>query len=149
MSEHHDAELVHAALQMALLQRQPGAELIHHSDRGSEYASSRYQSLLHEHHIQISMSKKGDCYDNAMIESFWATLKGECSRESIFSSRNEAKATVFEYIEVYYNRKRRHSSLGYLSPAHYEKRMIKTNDDFSWLCHPFVSPYLLDGRKRQ
>ena len=131
MSEHHDAELVHAALQMALLQRQPGAELIHHSDRGSEYASSRYQSLLREHHIQVSMSKKGDCYDNAIIESFWATLKGECSRESIFSSRNEAKATVFEYIEVYYNRKRRHSSLGYLSPAHYEKQMIKTNDDFS------------------
>jgi putative transposase len=131
MSEHHDAELVHAALQMALLQRQPGAELIHHSDRGSEYASSRYQSLLREHHIQVSMSKKGDCYDNAMIESFWATLKSECSRDSIFSSRNEAKATVFEYIEVYYNRKRRHSSLGYLSPAHYEKRIIKTHDDFS------------------
>jgi transposase InsO family protein len=104
MSEHHDAELVHAALHMALLQRQPGAELIHHSDRGSEYASIRYQSLLREHQIQISMSKKGACYDNAMIESFWATLKSECSRESIFSSRNEAKKTVFEYIEVYYVR---------------------------------------------
>jgi putative transposase len=131
MSEHHDAELVHAALQMALLQRQPGAELIHHSDRGSEYASGRYQTLLREHHIQVSMSKKGDCYDNAMIESFWATLKEECSKDSIFSSRTEAKTAVFEYIEVYYNRKRRHSSLGYLSPAHYEKRMIETHDDFS------------------
>ena len=95
MSEHHDAELVHAALHMALLQRQPGAGLIHHSDRGSEYASSRYQSLLREHHIQVSMSKKGDCYDNAMIESFWATLKRECSRESIFFSRNEAKTDGF------------------------------------------------------
>jgi putative transposase len=131
MSEHHDAELVHAALHMALLQRQPGAELIHHSDRGSEYASGRYQTLLREHHIQVSMSKKGDCYDNAMIESFWATLKEECSKDIIFSSRTEAKTAVFEYIEVYYNRKRRHSSLGYLSPAHYEKRMIETHDDFS------------------
>ncbi len=109
MSEHHDAELVHAALQMALLQRQPGADLIHHSDRGSEYASSRYQSLLCEHHIQISMSKKGDCYDNAAIESFWATLKKECAEDGIFPSRDEAKQAVFEYIEVYYNQKRRHS----------------------------------------
>ncbi|GCF11205.1 transposase [Dictyobacter arantiisoli] len=131
MSEQHDAELVHAALQMALLQRQPGAELIHHSDRGSEYASSRYQMLLHEHHIQMSMSKKGDGYDNAMIESFWATLKKECARDVIFPSRNEAKTAVFEHIEIYYNRKRRHSSLGYLSPNHYEKRMIGIQNDFS------------------
>jgi putative transposase len=131
MSEHHDTELVRAALHMALLQRQPGAALIHHSDRGSEYASSRYQTLLREHHIQVSMSKKGDCYDNSMIESFWATLKKECTEHDSFSSRDEAKAAVFEYIEVYYNRKRRHSSLGYLSPAHYEKQMIETHDDFS------------------
>jgi transposase InsO family protein len=131
MSEQHDAELVQAALHMALLQRQPGAELIHHSDRGSEYASYRYQMLLHEHHIQRSMSKKGDCYDNALIESFWATLKKECVRDAIFSSRNEARNAVFEYIEIYYNRKRRHSSLGYLSPTHYEKRMIETQNDFS------------------
>ena len=95
-----------------------------HSDRGSEYASSRYQMLLHEHHIQKCMSKKGDCWDNAMIERFWATLKKECTRDVIFSSRNEAKNAVFEYIEIYYDRNRRHSSLGYLSPAHYEKRMF-------------------------
>lgn len=131
MSEQHDAELVHAALQMALLQRRPGAELIHHSDRGSEYASSRYCMLLHKHHIHMSMSKKGDCYDNAMIESFWATLKKECARDVIFSSRNEARNAVFEYIETYYNRKRRHSSLGYLSPDQYEKRMTDMENDFS------------------
>jgi putative transposase len=131
MSANHDAKLVTAALQMALLQRQPGAGLVHHSDRGSEYASSSYQMLLREQDIQASMSKKGDCYDNAMIESFWATLKEECFEKRIFSSRNEAKTAIFEYIEVYYNRKRRHSSLGYLSPAHYEKQMAETNDDFS------------------
>ena len=131
MSEHHDTELVHTALRMALLQRRLGAELIHRSDRGSEYTSIRYQSLLREHQIQINMSKKGNCYDNAVVESFWVTLKKECPGNSIFSSRDEAKIAVFEYIEVYYNRKRRHSSLGYLSPAHYEKQMIEMGDDFS------------------
>jgi putative transposase len=110
MSEHHDAELVKAALQMALLQRRSGAGLIHHSDRGSEYASISYQLLLQEQNIQISMSKKGDCYDNAMIESFWRTLKEECCGSVIFSSRDEAKTAIFEYIEVFYHRKRRHSS---------------------------------------
>ncbi len=122
MGEHHDTELVKAALHMALLGRQPGADLVHHSDRGSEYASTSYQTLLREQNIQVSMSKKGDCYDNAMIESFWAKLKKECSEKRVFSSRDEAKAAIFEYIEVYYNRKRRHSSLGYLSPVHYEKQ---------------------------
>ncbi len=93
-----------SALQMALLQRQPGADLVHHSDRGSEYASTSYQTLLLEQNIQASMSKKGDCYDNAMIESFWATLKKECPGETIFSTRNEAKTAIFEYIEIYYVR---------------------------------------------
>ena len=127
MSEHHDAELVKAALRMALLQRQPGADLVHHLDRGSEYASTSYQMLLREQNIQVSMSKKGDCYDNAMIESFWATLKEECSEKRSFSSRDEAKTAIFEYIEVYYNRKRRHSSLGYVSPVHYEKQGEQRN----------------------
>jgi putative transposase len=122
MSEKHDAELVKAALHMALLQRRPGADLVHHSDRGSEYASASYQMLLREQNIQASMSKKGDCYDNAMIESFWATLKKECPDETLFSTRDEAKIAIFEYIEVYYNRKRRHSSLAYLSPVQYEKQ---------------------------
>jgi putative transposase len=131
MSERHDAELVKAAFHMALLQRQPGADLVHHSDRGSEYASTSYQMVLREQNIQISMSKRGDCYDNAMIESFWATLKEECSEKRIFSSRNEAKAVIFEYIEVYYNRKRRHSSLGYGSPVFYEKQGEQTKIDLS------------------
>jgi transposase InsO family protein len=131
MSEHHDAELVKAALHMALLQRQPGAGLVHHSDRGSEYASTSYQLLLCEQNIQVSMSKKGDCYDNAMIESFWATVKEEGIGETIFSTRNEAKTAIFEYIEVYYNRKRRHSSLGYLSPVHYEKQGEKKENSIS------------------
>ncbi len=111
-----------SALHMALLQRQPGADLVHHSDRGSEYASSSYQTLLREQNIQASMSRKGDCYDNAMIESFWATLKKECPGETMFSTRNEAKTAIFEYIEIYYNRKRKHSSLAYLSPVQYEKQ---------------------------
>jgi putative transposase len=122
MSDHHDAEFVQAALSMALLQRQPGAGLVHHSDRGSEYASTSYQMMLSEHAIQGSMSKKGDCYDNAMIESFWATLKEECVEDIHFSTRNEAKAAIFAYIEVYYNRIRRHSSLSYVSPVEYEKQ---------------------------
>jgi len=125
MDTFHDAELVKMALHMALLQRQPGAGLIHHSDRGSEYASSSYQLLLQEQHIQASMSGTGDCYDNAMMESFWATLKEECCGHRIFTSRNEAKAAIFEYIEVFYNRKRIHSSLGYRSPVDYEKQKEK------------------------
>jgi putative transposase len=131
MSEHHDAELVKEALRMALLQRQPGAGLVHHSDRGSEYASTSYQLLLREQSIQVSMSKKGDCYDNAMIESFWATVKEEGIGEIVFTTRNEAKTVIFEYIEVYYNRKRRHSSLGYLSPVQYEKQEAKKETSIS------------------
>jgi putative transposase len=122
MGEHHDAELAKAALHLALSRRQPEADLIHHSDRGSEYASLAYQALLCQHHIQISMSKKGDCYDNAMIESFWGTLKEECDAPFPSLSRYEAKIAIFEYIEVYYNRKRRHSALGYLSPVTFEKQ---------------------------
>jgi transposase InsO family protein len=122
MGQEHDAELVKQALHMALIQRQPGAGLLHHSDRGSEYASQSYQELLHQHHIQISMSRKGNCYDNALIESFWGTLKEECFGLEIFHTIKEVKTAIFEYIEVFYNRKRRHSSLGYLSPLEYEKQ---------------------------
>ena len=122
MGKQHDAELVKEALQMALMRRQPGADLVHHSDRGSEYASTSYQEMLHQHDIQISMSRKGDCYDNAMMESFWGTLKEECVGQSLFRSRKEAKTALFDYIEVFYNRKRRHSSLDYLSPVDFEKQ---------------------------
>ena len=96
MSEHHDTALVQTALQMALVTRHLGADLIHHCDRGGEYASRQYQKLLREHQIQSSMSKKGDCYDNAVVESFFATLKKECLGNEVFPSRNEAKTAVFE-----------------------------------------------------
>ncbi len=130
MGKQHDAELVKEALHMALIQRQPGDDLVHHSDRGSEYASTSYQAMLHQHNIQISMSKKGDCYDNAMMESFWGTLKEESIGEVIFSSRKEAETALFDYIEVFYNRKRRHSSLGYLSPVDFEKHGEKREDSY-------------------
>ncbi len=122
MGKQHDAELVKEALHMALIGRRPGVDLIHHSDRGSEYASTSYQEMLHQHAIQMSMSRKGDCYDNAMMESFWGTLKEECVGQYIFQSRKEAKTALFDYIEVFYNRKRRHSALGYLSPVDFEKQ---------------------------
>lgn len=122
MGSEHDAELVKQALHMALVVRRPGAGLVHHSDRGSEYASKSYQEMLHQYNIQISMSRKGDCYDNAMIESFWGTLKDECFGLETFHTREEVKTAIFEYIEVFYNRKRKHSSLGYLSPVDYEKQ---------------------------
>jgi transposase InsO family protein len=131
MGKEHDAELVKEALRMALIQRQPGAGLVHHSDRGSEYASKSYQGLLHQHNIQISMSRKGDCYDNAPMESFWGTLKEEGVGKIIFQSRKEAKTAIFDYIEVFYNRKRRHSSLGYLSPVDFEKQGEQREKDLS------------------
>jgi putative transposase len=122
MDQAHDATLVETALQMALVARQPAADLIHHSDRGSGYASHRYQALLQRYGIRARMSKTGDCYDNAMMESFWSTLKEEGCGNRRFATRREAKAAIFAYIEVYYNRRRIHSSLGYMSPVDYEKQ---------------------------
>ncbi len=122
MGKEHDAELVKQALQMAMLRRPPGADLVHHSDRGREYTSKSYQDLLQQHHMHISMSRKGDCYDNALIESFWGTLKEECFGEEIPQPRKEAKTALFEYREVFYNQKRKHSSLGYLSLIALEKQ---------------------------
>ncbi len=113
-------QLVIEALEMALKRRQPGEGLLHHSDRGSQYASRDYQELLAGHGILCSMSRRGNCYDNAPVESFFATLKKELVHHRRYRSRAEAKADLFEYIEVWYNRKRRHSSLGYLSPVAYE-----------------------------
>jgi putative transposase len=120
MAEHLETSLVHAALQMALTQRQPASGLLHHSDRGRQYASAEYQALLGLHGMQCSMSRRGNCYDNAVHESFFGTLKSECAFE-IFPSRTAARQCVFEYIEVWYNRQRRHSALGYLSPSHFEQ----------------------------
>jgi len=113
-------DLVAAALRMALLRRCPSPGLLHHSDQGSQYASLEYQRLLAAHGIQVSMSRVGNCYDNAVVESFFATLKSECI-DRRFATREEARAAIFDYIEVWYNRRRRHSTLGYLSPADFEQ----------------------------
>lgn len=112
--------LVIKALQMALLNRKPAPGLIHHSDRGSQYASYDYQHHLSEYQIRPSMSGKGDCYDNAVQESFFKTLKTELVYHCDYQTRDEAKKSVFEYIEVFYNRQRRHSFIGYMSPAEFE-----------------------------
>ena len=121
MAEHLETDLAADALKMALLQRRPrGRELLHHSDRGVQYASEDYQHLLSEHGIEVSMSGRGDCYDNAMMESFWATLKSELVHQRRYATRDEAEQSIFEYIEVFYNRKRLHSSLGYNSPESFE-----------------------------
>jgi len=87
-----------------------------------QYTSLAYQAVLAQFHIQVSMSKKGDCYDNAMMESFFSSLKTECVDRQVYQSRSEAKLSVFEWIEVFYNRQRRQSSLGYLSPVAYEQQ---------------------------
>jgi putative transposase len=121
MAEHMKTDLVTGALTMALEHRRPaGAKLLHHSDRGSQYASDDYQRLLERHGMTVSMSGCGDCYDNAMMESFWATLKCECVHQQRYPTREQARRAIFEYIEVFYNRKRLHSSLGYISPDTFE-----------------------------
>jgi len=114
--------LVLDALEMALSSREPAAGLLCHSDRGSQYASVDYQALLARKGITCSMSRKGDCWDNAPVESFFASFKRELVYRRHYQSRSEARADAFEYIEVWYNRKRRHSVLGYLSPAEFEKQ---------------------------
>ena len=123
MDKHMDEGLVERALQMAAAHRQPGEGVLHHSDRGSQYAAHNYQRLLASHQMVCSMSRKGDCYDNAMMESFFSTLKSECVTE-VFASRAEARLSIFEYIEVWYNRQRRHSALGYQSPEAFEQAHI-------------------------
>lgn len=114
--------LVINALKMALQSRHPPKGLLHHSDRGSQYASIDYQKLLVDHKISCSMSRKGNCYDNAVMESFFATLKQELVYHRLYQDRKEAKQDIFEYIQVWYNRKRSHSSLGYLSPEEFEQK---------------------------
>lgn len=123
MASVQDEVLVQNALQMALQRRHPMPGLLHHSDRGSQYTSSGYQSTLAQAGMVVSMSRTGNCYANAAMESFWSTLKWECVSQTIFLTRAEAKVTLFEYIECFYQRQRRHSSLGYLSPAQFEALM--------------------------
>lgn len=112
--------LVARALEMACFQRSPEPGLLHHSDRGSQYASHDYQKLLKDHGIVCSMSRKGNCWDNAAMESFFSTLKMELVYHRNYESRAQAQADIFDYIEVFYNRQRLHSALGYRSPAAFE-----------------------------
>jgi putative transposase len=120
MADHMGTGLVSDALTMAITRRNPGDGLLHHSDRGVQYAGEDYQHLLATHGMRASMSGKGDCWDNAAMESFWATLKTELVNHEHYATREQARASVFEYIEVFYNRKRLHSSLGYVSPESFE-----------------------------
>lgn len=121
MDSHIDQTLVLEALGMALRTRQPKPGLLHHSDRGVQYAGADYQKQLRKSGIVCSMSRKGDCWDNAVAESFFSTLKSELVHRVNYVSRSQAKASVFEYIETFYNARRRHSALGYLSPVEHER----------------------------
>jgi transposase InsO family protein len=121
MAEHLESRLVYDALALAVERRLPGEGLLAHSDRGSQYASEHYQLLLGQHGITCSMSRRADCWDNAPMESLFASLKKELVHDADFATRAQARAAIVEYIEVFYNTKRRHSSLGYVSPAEYER----------------------------
>ena len=122
MGPRFTVDLAEQALTMALANRAPKAGLLHHSDRGSQYAATSYQRLLEVHGLHPSMSRKGNCWDNACVERFFGTLKRELVYHRHYATRDEAMQDIFEYIEVFYNRQRRHSTLGYDSPAEYEAR---------------------------
>jgi putative transposase len=123
MAAIQDATLVVQALHMAITRRRPQAGLLHHSDRGSTYTSESYQALLQQEGMQASMSRTADCYDNAAMESFFHRFKGECSDCQSFQTRAQARSITFDYIECFYNRTRRHSTLHYMSPLAYEQLM--------------------------
>jgi putative transposase len=120
MSDRLERQLVIDALLMALQARRPPPGLLHHSDRGSQYASQAYQALLTKHQLRCSMSRAGNCYDNAPMESFFSTLKSELIHHRRYATRAEARADIFEFIEVFYNRFRRHSALAFQSPVMFE-----------------------------
>ena len=122
LSERLERQLAVDALEMALAERHPAGGLLHHSDRGSQYASQQYQQLLARHGLVCSMSRRGNCWDNAVAESFFATFKHELVYPTQWSTREQARSETFEYIELFYNRRRRHSALGYLSPHEFELR---------------------------
>ncbi len=124
MSRRIDRSIVLNALSMALGRRRPGNDLVHHSDRGVQYLSDDFQALLKKNGITCSMSDKGCCYDNAVVESFFASLKRERTKRRKYRTRDEARADVFDYIERFYNRKRRHGYVGNISPVEFEKRTL-------------------------
>ncbi len=121
MTDHLGGELTQAALTMALERRRPDPDLIQHTDRGSQYTASAYRALLHTHGITASMSRTGDCYDNALAESFFATLKTELIDQHVWPTRRAARRALFDWIEGFYNRQRLHSALGYQSPVAFEE----------------------------
>jgi putative transposase len=128
MSSRMKAQLVCDALQMAIWQRRPKAGLIHHSDRGSQYASKVFKQLLKQHHIEGSMSRKDDCWDNAVVESFFGSLKQERVHWRNYQTRHEAQQDILNYISMFYNNYRLHSTLGYMSPENYEKQLIEIKE---------------------
>jgi putative transposase len=127
MADHMRAELVNQALAMAIYQRRPAAGLIMHTDRGSQYGADSYRQLMTQHGVQPSMSRKGNCWDNAVAESFFHTLKTELIYMEDFDTHEQTQTAVFEYIEVFYNRQRCHSANGYLAPLAYEQA-LQTNE---------------------
>lgn len=122
MSDRMTADLAISALKMAIKRRRPGKGLMHHSDRGVQYASKPYRKVLKKYGITCSMSRKGNCWDNAPMESFFSTLKTECTQDKIYLARILAQREIFEFIEIDYNRNRLHSTIGYLSPENFENR---------------------------
>lgn len=126
MSDCCDEALAENALQMAVARRRPRVGFLHHSDRGCQYTSRAYQSQLKHVGAVVSMSRKGNCWDNAAMESFFGSLKEECVGNTVYASHGEARQELFTYLEVYYNRIRRHSTLGYVSPLVYEQKTLQT-----------------------
>jgi putative transposase len=124
LADHLRATPTRDALIMALQQRRPAAGLLHHSDRGVQYASADYRRLLEHHGLQCSMSRSGNCYDNAFIESFFKTLKVELIYQEHYSTHEQARQSLFQYIEIFYNRQRLHSALDYQSPCTYEQTVL-------------------------
>jgi putative transposase len=133
VSSRIDGALTLSALRMALGQDRPARRLLHHSDRGSQYAAGPYQATLRRHGLEVSMSRAGNCYDNAVVESFFSTLKLELEGIGRYRTRQEAYRELFEYIERFYNPRRRHSALGYLSPVDFERAQEKRTAKFEGL----------------
>jgi putative transposase len=124
MSNSLGAEIVVDALQMAVHRRKPDLDAVHHSDQGSQYAAMLFGRLLRDHGLVASMESVGDCFDNAMAESFFATLETELLDRTTFRNHNEARIAIFDYIETFYNKTRRHSGIGHLSPIEFERRWM-------------------------
>lgn len=143
MSSRITQELTRSALCMAVQARRPGAGLVHHTDRGSQYAAADYQKLLSNYRMRCSMSRRGNCWDNAPMESFFHSLKVERVHHRDYRTRAEARSDVFDYIERFYNQRRKHSALGYRSPAEYEQHQLwKTCGNLAENSAPDLNPTL-------